>query len=132
MSSTKLGDDFLRIPKLDVSGSNWVIYKDRLLWSVDARGLLDHLDGSEGEPVDPISDRDESTALTEAEIRLEAEWKKALKLWRQGEAVVKQQIAGTIPDSLFMKIRGFGTAQEIWEALAGDFQNKSRMVSVDL
>ncbi|KAF8055422.1 hypothetical protein FPV67DRAFT_1363413, partial [Lyophyllum atratum] len=132
MSSTKLGDDFLRIPKLDVSGSNWVIYKDRLLWSVDARGLLDHLDGSESEPVDPISDRDESTALTEAEIRLEAEWKKALKLWRQDEAVVKQQIAGTIPDSLFMKIRGFGTAQEIWEALAGDFQNKSRMVSVDL
>ncbi|KAF8058195.1 hypothetical protein FPV67DRAFT_1358211, partial [Lyophyllum atratum] len=132
MSSTKLGDDFLRIPKLDVSGSNWVIYKDRLLWSVDARGLLDHLDGSESEPVDPISDREESTALTEAEVRLEAEWKKAVKLWRQGEAVVKQQIAGTIPDSLFMKIRGFGTAREIWEALAGDFQNKSRMVSVDL
>ena len=49
-----------------------------------------------------------------------------------GEAVVKQQIAATIPDSLFMKIQNKGTALEIWEALQGDFQNKSRMVSVDL
>ena len=48
------------------------------------------------------------------------------------EAVVKQQIAATIPDSLFMKIQNKGTALEIWEALQGDFQNKSRMVAVDL
>ena len=26
----KLGDDFLRIPKLALDGKNWVIYKDRL------------------------------------------------------------------------------------------------------
>jgi hypothetical protein len=32
------------------------------------------------------------------------EWKKETKLWKQGEAIVKQQITGTIPDSLFMKI----------------------------
>jgi gag-polypeptide of LTR copia-type len=55
-----------------------------------------------------------------------------VKEWRQGEAVVKQQIAGTIPDSLFMKVRGKGTAQEIWDGLGDDFQKKSRMVSVDL
>ncbi len=53
-----------------------------------------------------------------------------LKEWKQGE--VKQQIAATIHDSLFMKIRNKGTALEIWEALQGDFQNKSQMVSVDL
>jgi len=46
--------------------------------------------------------------------------------------VVKQQIAATIPDSLFMKIRTKGTARDIWEALQKDFQSKSRMVSVDL
>ncbi len=44
----------------------------------------------------------------------------------------KQQIAATIPDSLFMKIRDKGTAHQIWLALTKDFQNKSRMVSVDL
>jgi len=55
-----------------------------------------------------------------------------LKEWKQGEAIVKQQIAVTIPDSLFMKIWDKGTALEIWEALQWDFQNKSRMVAVDL
>ena len=60
------------------------------------------------------------------------EWKAELKEWKRGEAIVKQQVAATIPDSLFMKIHDKGTAREIWEALQGDFQNKSRMVAVDL
>jgi len=54
-----------------------------------------------------------------------------LKEWKQGEAFMKQQIAAVVPDSLFM-IQNKGTALEIWEALQGDFQNKSRMVAVDL
>ena len=53
-STTKLGDEFLHIPKLDMAGINWVVYRDRFLWSIDARGLLDHLEGIEEEPTDPI------------------------------------------------------------------------------
>ncbi len=64
--------------------------------------------------------------------KLLTEWQANMKIWKMGEAVVKQQIAATIPDSLFMKIRGKGNALEIWKALTVDFQNKSRMVSVDL
>ena len=45
---------------------------------------------------------------------------------------MKQQIAATIPDSLFMKIQNKGTALEIWDALCGNFQNKSCMIAVDL
>ena len=55
-----------------------------------------------------------------------------MKEWKQEEAIVKQQIAVTIPESLFMKICNKGTAVEIWEALQRDFQNKSHMVAVDL
>ena len=133
-STTKLGDEFLRVPKLDVAGINWVVYKDRFLWSLDARGLLDHLEGTEVEPTDPIDAkiRADAKPLDEAQKLVDTEWKKAVKEWRQGEAVVKQQIAGTIPDSLFMKIRAKGTAREIWDGLGDDFQKKSRMVSVDL
>ncbi|KAI0349160.1 hypothetical protein OH77DRAFT_1375768, partial [Trametes cingulata] len=45
---------------------------------------------------------------------------------------VKQLIASTIPDSLFMKIRVKPNARAIWAALAQEFERKSRMVSVDL
>ena len=130
-TTTKIGDDFLCVPKLDVAGTNWVIYKDHIIWSIDAHGLLEHIDGSESEPVDPIT-RSEGAVLSTDELVAEAEWKKLLKAWKQGEAIVKQQIAGTIPDSLFMKVCGQGTAKGIWEALSKDFQNKSLMVSVDL
>ena len=70
--------------------------------------------------------------LSDAEKLLEKEWKKDLKEWNQGEAIAKQQIASSIPDSLFMKIHSKPTAYEIWKDLEGHFQNRSRMVSVDL
>ena len=112
-STTELKNEFLCAPKLNVAGINWVVYKDRFLWSLDARGLLDHLEGTKEEPTDPIDAaiRSGMMALNKAQVLVDSEWKKAVKEWRQGEAVVKQQIAGTILDSLFMKIQGKGTAQ---------------------
>ena len=75
---------------------------------------------------------DKTKALTVAEAAAELEWNKELKTWKQGEAIIKQQIAATIPDSLFMKIRGKGNALEIWSSLTNEFEKKSRSVAVDL
>ena len=130
--STKLGDEFLRIPKLDVSGTNWVIFKDRFTWALDARGILDHIDGTGKDPVDPISEEDRKKTLTEEQGKLDMEWKKEVKEWKQGEAIAKQQIASSIPDSLFMKVRAKGTAYKIWTELGKHFEKRSRMVSIDL
>jgi len=139
MSITKLGDDLMKVPKLDASGTNWVVYKDRFLWAVDARGLLDHVDGSRWEPTRPAPVQKKVVDASGKEMikigdddKLLSDWEEKLKTWKQGEAVVKQQIAATIPDSLFMKVQGKGTALEIWKVLMADFQNKSWMVSVDL
>ena len=54
MTTTKLGDEFLHIPKLDVSGSNWVLYKERFFWALDAHAILEHVDETGKEPKDPI------------------------------------------------------------------------------
>ena len=114
----KLGDEFLRIPKLDVSGSSWVIFKDRFIWALDARGILDHVDGTSKEPANPISVEDRAKgALTAEQTKLETDWRKDTREWKQGEAVAKQQIASSIPDSLFMKVRAKGTAHKIWTEL---------------
>ena len=112
--STKLGDKFLHIPKLDVSGTNWVIFKDRFTWALDTQGTLDHIKGTSIEPVDPIPEavrRKEPLTLTEEQKKSDMEWKKDLKEWKQAEAIAKQQIASLIPDSLFMKVRARGTAR---------------------
>ena len=132
-TTTKLGDEFLRIPKLDVSGSNWVLYKERFFWALDARAILDHVDGSGVEPIDPVPEATRTAnRLSDKEKELDKEWKKEMKEWKQSEAVAKQHIASSIPDSLFMKIRTKKTAYEIWKELENHFQNRSRMVSVDL
>lgn len=118
VSNGKLGEDFLRIPKLAADGENWMMYKERLQWSIDARGLLGHLDGMEQKPTDPqtLPNRGPSwTPSTPAEVTEVAEYKTASKEWQTGEAIAKQQIAGTIPDTL-----------------SGLFEQRSHVVSIEL
>ena len=140
--STKLGDEFLCIPKLEVSGTNWVIFKDRFTWALDARGILDHIDGSGKEPgrsmvpepadvMKPLTE-EEAKKAEEEQAKLDVKWKKEVKEWKQGEAISKQQIASSIPNSLFMKVRAKGTAYEIWAELEKHFEKRSRMVLIDL
>ena len=131
-TTTKLGDEFLRIPKLDILGSNWVLYKEWFCWALDARAILNHVDGTDIEPADPVPNASwQADKLSESEKELDKEWKKELKEWKQNEAIAKQQIASSIPDSLFMKIQTKGTVYEIWKELENHFQNRLRMVSVD-
>ncbi len=54
-------------------------------------------------------------------------WEKKLKEWKQGRGHRQaSRLRRSIPDSLFIKIRGGKSALEIWEALSAIFQNKSR------
>ena len=140
--STKLGDEFLRIPKLEVSGTNWVIFKDRFTWALDARGILDHINGSSKEPghsmvpepadvTKPLTE-EEAKKAEEEHVKLDVEWKKEIKEWKQGKAILKQQIASSILDSLFIKVRAKGTAYEIWTEPEKHFEKRSHMVSIDL
>ncbi|KAF8808959.1 hypothetical protein BYT27DRAFT_7065827, partial [Phlegmacium glaucopus] len=118
-TSTKLGDEFLHIPRLNASSLNWVIYKDHFLWSIDPCGLLDHLEELNGELICPVIDL--KGTLTDEEKLSVKEWKKEVKEWKQGKAVVKQQIASSIPNSLFMKIHTQKTAYKIWTKLLKNF-----------
>ena len=134
-ASTKLGDELLWIPKLDVSGSNWVIFKNCFTWALNARGILEHINGTTSEPKDPISAEERKKAkdrLTMEQKKLETEWKKDVKDWKQSKAVAKQQIASSILDSLFMKVRAKGSAYDIWTELRKHFEKRSQMVSIDL
>jgi len=72
----------MKIPRLDEDGKNWVIFKDRFRWSIDARGFADHVDGTGVAPADPITRTGTAQApqtLTADEIGLEVEWKRELK-----------------------------------------------------
>jgi len=107
-TSMKLGDDLMKVPKLEVTGSNWVIYKDQFSWAVDAQGLLEHIDGSAWKPIKPsivmkktaegLEEGAETGTggsgvveeLTEDDKKRLEEWMEKLRVWKLGEAVVKQ------------------------------------------
>src|SRR5271155_701686 len=129
--TTKLGDDFLRIPKLTSDGKNWVIYKDRLALSVMARGLDGHLDGTAVQPTAPPAPA-LSSKPTEVETKALTEYKAELRDWMQKEAIVLQQIASTVPDSLYLRIKGKKTVKEAWDLLKNEFEKRSRMFTIDL
>ena len=131
--TSKLGDDFLCVPKLASDGKNWVVYKDRLTLSVQAHGLGGHLDGTTTKPKQPaVTQAPASRELTEEEKEKINTYKDDLKEWLQKEANVLQQVASTIPDSLYLKIRGKPTVKEAWDLLKSDFEKRSRMFMVDL
>ena len=132
-TTTKLSDEFLCIPKLDVSGSNWVLYKEHFFWELNAHAILDHVDGTGEELSDLVSEKSrKKNKLSDEEKGLEKEWKKELKVSKQSKAIAKQQITSSILDSLFMKIFTKGSVYNIWKELENHFQNCSRMVSANL
>ncbi|KAG2158723.1 uncharacterized protein EDB93DRAFT_1066650, partial [Suillus bovinus] len=131
----RLGEDFLRIPKLAADGENWMMYKEHLQWSIDARRLLGHLDGTETKPIDPQGLPGRGvlwTPSTPDEVKEVSMYKAELKEWCMGQAITKQQIAGMIPDSLFIQIKDLDTAKEIFTHLSNLFEQCSCVVSVEL
>ncbi|KIJ21286.1 hypothetical protein PAXINDRAFT_64679, partial [Paxillus involutus ATCC 200175] len=45
---------------------------------------------------------------------------------------MKQQIAVTVPNSLFIRFRGLKTAKEIYDFLVNEFENCSHVVTIEL
>ena len=89
--TSKLGDDFLRVPKLASDGKHWVVYKDRLTLSVQAHGLGGHLDGTTTKPKQPaVTQATASRELTEEEKEKINTYKADLKEWLQKEAIFSQ------------------------------------------
>ena len=138
---SKLGNDFLRVPRLPADGKGFVVWKERLELSVRARKLYGHLDGTVTKPDKPDKKPIESpvTAAVGPEVGLEGQgstskeltteqvsliekYTKDLNQYLQEQAIVFQQIASTIPDSLYLKIKGKLTVKEAWDALTADFE----------
>lgn len=102
------------ITKLAADGSNWPIYRDRMVFALKAFTMDKHvikagvpMPGSEAQPVD------EAEATTR---------------WEQEDAIVKQYIAASIPDGAFNRIKEDMSAKDVWDDLNTQFDGKSRAI----
>ena len=135
-------EEFFKVPKLSADGSNWVTFKDRFRWAIDARGMLDQLENVVDEPTEPtVSEGTSESAPADSQggnthvQSDELQYRNFLirrSQWRTAEATIKQCIASTVPDSVFNWIKTKKSAKGVWDALAAIFQERSLMVAIDL
>ena len=111
-------DTKITIPKLFSDSSNWVIYWNRLTYSLNAHGLSAHL--TEDEPFDEHLAKGDVRGLTPEAC------------WRKGQGIVMTLIGTSIPDDVFNHISAGGTAREVWDALRQDYEDHTLMTTVDL
>jgi hypothetical protein len=106
MSTTngKLLEFFIHILKLEVDGSNWVIFKDCFAFAAATASLEKHIDGTGMEPSPPAFVTGVPIVLTAEQTTKQELYEGKKLMWLTGEAVIKQAIATTISDSLFIEI----------------------------
>ena len=88
---------------------------------IQAQGLYGHLDGTTTKPSD-LPMRPEWFTLTAEEVTQIEKHTKDLNQYLQEQAMVFQQIASTILDSLYLKIKGNLTMKESWDILKANFK----------
>ncbi|KAF8259908.1 hypothetical protein EI94DRAFT_1466009, partial [Lactarius quietus] len=90
----------ISITKLATDGSNWVTYRDRMLWAVDSCGLYEHLTNT-------TITTTYTTAGTIGTVTPQMRW-------NADQAVVKQLIAISVPDTVFNRIKTGTNAKDVW------------------
>jgi hypothetical protein len=100
------------IPKLAADGSNWGSYRDSMVFMLGVLDLDDHL-----------TDADVPKSGAEVETVDEAE---AAFRWERDDASVKQYIAASIPNNVFILVKGGTTAKDVWHNLNTQFESQSR------
>ena len=114
-----MGDELKSsVTKLLADGSNWVTYRDRLMWAIDSRALTEHL-------------TETTTTATYVTVGAVNGLTPDMR-WAIDQAVVKQLIAASVPDSVFNSIKSGRTAKDVWDALKRLFEGRTSLITVDL
>ena len=113
-SNSKLLEFFVHIPKLEIDGSNWVIFKDRFLFAATAAALKGHIDGTDIVPAPVGFSHRPGEPLKEGQQEALKEYQLKHTKWEMEENIVKQALASVIPDSLFIEVRRKKMAALMW------------------
>jgi hypothetical protein len=108
----------ISVPKLAADSSNWVIYRDRMVWAMDSRDLADHL----------TNDTMPAAYGAAGTIGRVA----APSRWAASKRTVKHTIAASVPNSVFNKIKSSTCAKDAWDTLKVLFKGRSQMIVMDL
>ncbi|KAJ7616214.1 hypothetical protein DFH06DRAFT_1013108, partial [Mycena polygramma] len=128
--TAKLGEYFTKLPACKADGTNWVFFRDRFLFALDAAGLSDHFETTSAAPEPPVMV--DTAAPTTEEAKANDKYLARRRIWKSEQAIIKQGLASVLPDALFLKVKGAETAKAMWGKVKDEYEKKSKMVTVDL
>jgi hypothetical protein len=111
-------EDKVTIPKLADDGSNWIDYRDCVVWLLESQNIDEHIE----------NDTIPSSYSTTGEVgglKLDQHWKKE-------EMNIKQVIGPSLPCGAFSRIKGQKTVHGVWALLKQIYEEKTRGLAVDL
>jgi hypothetical protein len=112
----------LPLPKLDLDGSNWVLYKARIVSAITYRKLIWYLDGHTKQSHAP------SANATDVKENYEND----LDTWQAGNEHVHSIILSTLPETYQIEVISIPTAADVWKNIFEKFDDQSEMVQIDI
>jgi gag-polypeptide of LTR copia-type len=105
------------LPKLDIEGDNWVMYRDRLLWTMKHNNIKIHIT-NETAPADYIS-KGKVGSLEPQEQ------------WECEEYSIRQVLGNTMPDKAFSQIKDTDSVKDAWDILKSAYQDCTAALVAD-
>src|SRR5271168_741488 len=106
------------IPKLDPTGSNWVVFLFRFQDAIDAKEFWGHFDGTSKTPV-------LSTPPSKPELAAKSQWEK-------DERSSKSLLTQKLPDSTMVLIHSKMSVKERWDEVVKEYTLKSEFAKTGL
>ncbi|KXN87533.1 hypothetical protein AN958_08467 [Leucoagaricus sp. SymC.cos] len=117
------------VPKLDVSGGNWVIFSLHFQIVVQGKGLWGHFDGSVPcpKPTTLIALSAPVPALTPASAPPPSLviTKEMVDIWDRDENIAHSLLAQYLPDSTLITVSVHKSVKTMWEMIVREFTYKS-------
>jgi len=111
-------EDKITIPKLSDNGSNWVDYRNRVLWLLESQTIDNHI--NHDSPPTAYQNQGKVGGVEYA------------NRWKKEETAIKQVIGPSIPRATFSRIKGQKHIKGVWTILKQIYEEKTRALAADL
>src|SRR5712671_7566203 len=108
----------LSIENLAADGSNWVSYRDRMVWTIESRRLAEHL-------AEASMTQTYINTGTVGHLLPQARW-------NMDNGIVKRLIGASVPNTIFLQIKSKTNVKEVWDALKALYETRSELAVVQL
>ena len=98
----------MTLPKLAADGSNWVTYRDRVLWVIRQRQWLDHFSSASITPA--YTAAGDINGVSPA------------SRWANEESTIMTLIPASVPDHVFNRIKTKTNSFEVWNTIKAIYQ----------